>query len=40
VLVEDGVELGRLEGYNGDEFFWFLLGKLLDAQGITAPHHE
>ncbi|MBW4709139.1 hypothetical protein KX928_15210 [Roseobacter sp. YSTF-M11] len=31
VLVEDGKELGRIEGYAGDEFFWFLLGKLLDA---------
>lgn len=31
VLVEDGQELGRIEGYGGDEFFWFLLNKLLDA---------
>lgn len=31
VLVEDGQELGRIEGYAGDEFFWFLLTKLLDA---------
>ncbi|RLJ40904.1 hypothetical protein BCF46_3475 [Litoreibacter meonggei] len=31
VLVEDGKELARLEGYAGDEFFWFLLGKMLDA---------
>lgn len=31
VLVHDGKELGRIEGYAGDEFFWFLLGKLLDA---------
>ncbi len=30
VLVQDGQELGRLEGYNGDEFFWFLLARLLD----------
>ncbi len=30
VLVQDGEELGRLEGYNGDEFFWFLLAKLID----------
>lgn len=28
VLVEDGQELGRIEGYAGDEFFWFLLGRL------------
>ena len=31
VLVEDGRELGRIEGYAGDEFFWFVLGQLLDA---------
>jgi thioredoxin-related protein len=30
VLMEQGQELGRIEGYAGDEFFWFLLGKLLD----------
>lgn len=30
VLVDQGRELGRLEGYAGDEFFWFLLDKLLD----------
>lgn len=30
VLVEDGQELGRIEGYPGDDFFWFLLGKLLN----------
>jgi thioredoxin-related protein len=31
VLVHEGRELGRLEGYAGDEFFWFTLEKLLDA---------
>lgn len=31
VLVADGRELGRIEGYAGDEFFWFILGELLDA---------
>lgn len=31
VLVQDGQELGRMEGYAGDEFFWFLLGQLIDA---------
>ncbi len=31
VLVDNGKELGRIEGYAGDEFFWFLLKKLLDA---------
>lgn len=31
VLMQDGQELGRIEGYGGDEFFWFLLGKLLET---------
>lgn len=31
VLVHEGRELARLEGYAGDEFFWFTLEKLLDA---------
>lgn len=35
VLVQDGQELGRLEGYNGDEFFWFLLNKLLENNADT-----
>jgi thioredoxin-related protein len=31
VLVDNGKELARLEGYASGEFFWFLLGKMLDA---------
>lgn len=31
VLVEEGRELGRLEGYMGPDFFWFRLATLLDA---------
>lgn len=31
VLVEDGRELGRIEGYPGEHFFWPLLAQLLDA---------
>ena len=30
VLVEDGREIGRIEGYPGEEFFWSLLGMLLE----------
>lgn len=33
VLVENGQEIGRIRGYPGDEFFWFLLGELLDKNG-------
>ncbi|KAA5596256.1 hypothetical protein F1193_15820 [Blastochloris sulfoviridis] len=31
VLVEGGVEIGRIEGYPGDEFFWSRLGQLLES---------
>lgn len=30
VLVEKGREIGRIEGYPGDHFFWPMLGKLLE----------
>ena len=30
VLWEDGKELARLRGYPGDEFFWYLLGEMLE----------
>ncbi len=40
VLVEDGVEYGRIRGYPGSEFFWFLvdemLAKLPDGEEKTA----
>ena len=29
VLVEAGQELGRIEGYPGEDFFWWMLAKLL-----------
>lgn len=32
VLVEDGAELGRIEGYPGEDFFWGLLGRLLERE--------
>ena len=30
VLVDKGREIGRIRGYPGDEFFWFLLNEMLD----------
>ena len=30
VVIDSGIEIGRLRGYTGDEFFWFLLGEILD----------
>lgn len=29
VLMEDGKEVGRIEGYPGNDFFWGLLGVML-----------
>jgi len=29
VLVHDGAEVGRIEGYPGEDFFWGLLGSLI-----------
>jgi len=30
ILIQNNQELGRLHGYQGDEFFWFLLGELFE----------
>ncbi|MDD9910467.1 MAG: transcriptional regulator [Ahrensia sp.] len=30
VLIEGGVEIGRIRGYGGNDFFWGLLGQMLD----------
>ena len=30
VLIENGTEIGRIEGYPGEDFFWGLLGRILD----------
>lgn len=29
VLLHDGQEVGRIEGYPGEDFFWGLLGKMI-----------
>lgn len=34
LLVEDGRELARMEGYAGDEFFWVLLKQMLDQHAV------
>lgn len=33
VLVDDGAEVGRIEGFPGEDFFWPLLGDLLKDAG-------
>jgi hypothetical protein len=30
ILLREGVEAGRIEGYPGEDFFWGLLGQMLD----------
>jgi len=37
ILVDNGVELGRIEGYPGPDFFWGLLGKLLAEKTSFSP---
>ena len=43
VLVEGGREIGRIRGYPGEDFFWGLLGEMIDdldaspAEGSPDP---
>ena len=34
VLMVDGVEASRIEGYPGEDFFWGLLGQMLIAAAV------
>ena len=36
ILTVDGQEIERIEGYPGEDFFWGLLGMMLDQAGILA----
>lgn len=38
VLLEDGAEVGRIEGYPGPDFFWPLLGELLALAAAPATN--
>ncbi|NAZ35682.1 transcriptional regulator [Rubellimicrobium sp. CFH 75288] len=41
VLVDDeGRELGRIEGYPGEDFFWGLLGVLLERAGWSRTEQD
>ena len=33
VLLDDGTEVGRIEGYPGEDFFWPLLAALIEKAG-------
>ncbi|WP_254436345.1 hypothetical protein [Ruegeria arenilitoris] len=35
VLLDDGQEVGRIEGYPGEDFFWGLLSVLLRDAGVV-----
>ena len=37
VLVENGREIGRIEGYPGDAFFWGLLERLVEQLPLRPP---
>jgi len=32
VVLRDGEEVGRIEGYPGEDFFWGLLGRILERE--------
>jgi hypothetical protein len=36
VLVRDGAEIGRIEGYPGEDFFWPLLARLISEANAPA----
>ncbi|RBI82772.1 thioredoxin family protein [Rhodosalinus halophilus] len=40
VLVEDGQELARIEGYPGEDFFWGLLARMLEEHTDYDPDAE
>ena len=35
ILVQDGAEVGRIEGYPGEDFFWGLLAMMFERAQIT-----
>ncbi|MBD3666151.1 hypothetical protein [Sulfitobacter aestuariivivens] len=35
ILVDDGRELGRIEGYPGEDFFWGLLSLMFDRANVS-----
>jgi hypothetical protein len=38
ILLQNGVEVARLEGYPSEDFFWPLLANMLKTAGIAAAH--
>lgn len=40
LIDDDGTELGRIEGYPGEDFFWGLLGMKMKEAGIEITPKE
>ena len=40
ILIRDGAEVGRIEGYPGEDFFWGLLGMMLERAEIPVEDTE
>ncbi len=40
VLVDEGKEIGRIRGYPGEDFFWGMLGELLEKAKKAARKAE
>jgi len=40
VLLEDGREIGRIQGYPGADHFWGLLGMLLEKRSAGSANHD
>ena len=38
ILVEDGHEVGRIEGYPGEDFFWGLLTMMFERAGVPVAN--
>lgn len=34
ILTRDGAEIARIEGYAGDEMFWWMLARMLRDEGL------
>ncbi len=40
ILVQDGTEIDRIEGYPGEDFFWGLLGMMLERSDIDVEEDD
>lgn len=40
VLIKDGNEVARMEGYPGEDFFWELLGRMLETADVAVTEAQ